>query len=300
MWSRTACAVLLVLAVPSAPSPASADDDPQTWQWPRFRAWEYAATAALGAEALTVRFVLDWDEDPTWEGGILFDDWALDHLTVESEGAFDAWQIAGDVGFYGSLVWAVADPLTAGLVADWDVATQMLLLNAGAYAFYGAVLWTTQFFVRRARPMTELCETDPQEARRRQLICEPEERIRSFGGGHVGAATTTASLTCLHHGNLDLYGDAGDAIACGATVAAAGVTFVARTVQAKHFLTDNILGVLLGLVSGGLLPYALHYAHDELVLDEADAQTDGPRLLGVSVSPELDSRGVTVELSGTL
>ncbi len=305
MRIRSTLASLLAASALLGPGLAHADegDAVPRWEWPRFQWWEYVGTAALGATALTVRFAIDLDEDPTWDAdGILGDDWVLDHLRAEDPDAYDAWTLAGDIPYYGSLIWPVLDPLAVGAVdGGWDVASQMFLINVEAYAFFAAVLWTTQHFVRRERPNVDLCD-DPQEAQRFDVSCAGPNRIRSFIGGHTGVVTMNAALTCLHHGEMDLYGDAGDALACGAWIVGAGVTFVSRTVNATHYLSDNVLGVGLGLISGGLLPWALHYAHDLVDVVDLDplGDGDGPRIVGASVTPDFAGGGLEIEVKGTL
>lgn len=309
--------VASAIALALAPTTAAAEDfddlehgDPDAWneRWQRFQLWEGITTAALFAEALTVRFGLEWNEDPTWEGGILFDDWASDNFGVYEDQAdrstYDAWVLAGDIPFYGSLAWPVLDPLSvAAIHGDWDAPTQMLLMNLEAYAFYAAALWTTQYVVRRERPSSDaLCETQPERAEDMGIACNGADRVRSFMGGHVGAVTLNAALTCMHHGQMDLYGAAGDGVACGAWVAAAGLTFVSRTVTGKHYLTDNVLGAGLGLFSGIAIPYFLHYAHDHALVEDFDdrPRDDGPRVVGVTLKPNLGNRGLELNVMGTL
>lgn len=316
---RTLRNLLLASAIALALAPTTAaaesfdlehgDDDAWNERWQRFQLWEGVASAALLAEAFTVRFGLEWSDEPTWEGGILFDDWAIDNFGVfddqSDRSAYDAWVLAGDIPFYASLAWPVLDPLSvAAIHGDWDAPTQMLLMNLEAYAFFSAAIWTTQYFVRRERPSSDaLCETDPDRAEAMAISCGGADRNRSFMGGHTGAVVLNAALTCMHHGHMDLYGAAGDGVACGAWVAAAGLTFASRTVTGKHYLTDNVLGTGLGLFSGIAIPYFLHYAHDHALVEDFDderAQDDGPRVVGVTLKPNIGNRGLELNVMGTL
>lgn len=295
---------VIALSVLTFPAEVSAQEQSPRWDpdWPRFQSWEYAGMAVLGAEAFTVRFALDWDEEPDWETGILFDEWVLEHVVADDPSARDAWRWAGDVPYWAGLAWPVIDPLTVGLAhGTWDIAAQMLLMNLESFAFFSAALWTTQYLVARERPLADLCDGQRELAREMGVSCDEEKQVRGFIGGHTGVVTTTAALTCMHHGQMDLYGETGDAVACGAAIAAAAVTFTSRTVIGSHYATDNVLGVGLGLVSGGLLPWLLHYAHDDDVPDVADSsQPTGPRLMGASVTPDETGQGVRLQLLGVL
>jgi hypothetical protein len=281
-----------------------ADDDEWNERWPRFRWWEGVATVALAAEAFTVRFALELDQRSTVTGGLLFDDRVYEALNPRNDDVYHAWVFAGDVPFYASIAWPLLDPLSvAAATGDWDAPTQMLLMNMESYSFLAAALWTTQHFVRRERPhSTDLCADDPQRASDREVSCGPE-RNRAFLGGHTAVVVMNASLTCLHHTQMDLYGDAGDALVCGTWIAAAGVTFASRTVTGKHYLTDNIFGTGLGLVSGLAIPYLLHYAHDHMLVEDLEdpaPQPDGPQVVGVSLQPDFGERGLELSVHGTL
>ena len=307
LFVATALATLL-MAIPTASAQSEGTDDAEleaqgVWDpaWPEFRWWEYVGTGVLLAEAFTVRFALEWKEEANWTGGVLADDWALDEFRADDPQNYDRWVVAGDIPFYASLGWAALDPVLSGAASgDWHAAGQMTLMNLEAFAVYTSLLWTTQYFVRRQRPQARLCD-DEELANRRDVSCEGPDRYRSFLGGHTGVVATNAALTCLHHTQMDLYGDVGDATVCGAWVAATGVTFVSRTVTGKHYLSDNVLGLGLGALSGLLVPYALHYGHDHMDVGEDEdppPPIDGARVTGASVSPSLT--GLTLKLNGTL
>lgn len=265
--------------------------------WPRFRWWEYVGTGVLAAEAATVRFGLEWKTDGNWTSGLPGDDWVLEQVRTDDDDTYHRWVLTGDVPFYASMGWAAVDPVLSGAASgDWTAAGQMTLMNLEAYAVYASVLWTTQYFVRRERPQADRC-SDPRIADQRGVTCDEADRYRSFLGGHTGVVTTSAALTCLHHTQMDLYGEAGDAVACGAWIAAAGVTFASRTVTAKHYPSDNLFGVGLGLLAGWLVPYALHYGQDTGTGEEHESVAEPePTVTGASLSPT--RAGATVGLTG--
>src|SRR5690606_3998795 len=83
----------------------------------------------------------------------------------------------------------------------------------------------------------------------------------AFIGGHTGMVTTTASLTCLHHSYMPLFGGGvRDVFPCALWIAATMVTFTSRSFTGAHYLSDNLFGVGLGGLSGFIVPWALHYA----------------------------------------
>jgi len=83
------------------------------------------------------------------------------------------------------------------------------------------------------------------------LIEDPVQSIQDLGG---------AGLTCAHHRHLPLYGGGWPDVAiCVATLAAASSTAVLRVMSDRHYSSDALLGVGIGLASGWGLPEWLHY-----------------------------------------
>ena len=88
----------------------------------------------------------------------------------------------------------------------------------------------------------------------------PVDYNQSFVSGHTAIAFTGAGLTCAHHRHLPLYGGGWPDVAiCVATLAAASSTAVLRVMSDRHYASDSLLGIGLGLVSGWGLPEWLHY-----------------------------------------
>lgn len=241
--------------VPAAAQPAAAHD-PWPENVPRFRWWEYAGTAALLGGSLALRFTVDVSGQPTWRGGILLDEATHEALFIDTPHRFRAWRTVGDIGYLSSFAWSVADPVIAGLAYDWGAALQMTMFNLEAFAVYSTVLSVSQIVVRRQRPSTGVCD-DPQLAGELGVSCgEGNANVnRSFIGGHAGTVATAATLTCLHHANLPLWGSPGaDALPCVTWSAMAGLVFTSRTLTGQHHATDNLLGLVVGTLSG-FVPY---------------------------------------------
>lgn len=242
---------------------AAAHADPQVeWNpaWHRVRPWEYVAGPALVTGALIVRFAGP-QPDTTWNSGILFDDAVRDAVAVRGD-ARHPIALTGDIAFFGAMGYRLVDSvILPGLIhGNHDVALQMSFIDLESFGIVGAVLWGTQVFVGRARPYQRTCGADPEFAARFS-DCEPSnDWNRSFIAGHPAVGVTAAALTCLHHAHMPLYGGgAGDGLACGVTIAAATVNGMTRVLAEKHYASDLIFGVSLGLVAGYVVPKTLHY-----------------------------------------
>ena len=105
---------------------------------------------------------------------------------------------------------------------------------------------------------------------------------------------TAASLVCMHHIHLELYGDpALDYGICGLALASAGTVGALRIVADKHWTSDVLVGTGIGLLSGLGVPYLFHYSQPA----EADADLD-PAPVQVAVAPVLDRDSVGVGARG--
>ncbi len=283
-------------------SPAAAGEWDERWPEtvPRFRWWEYFGTASLLATGLALRFTVDTSGEPNWRGGILFDDAVYEATLVDEADTASHWRIAGDVGFYSSFVWSTIDPVTVGMARDWETAGQMFWMNLEGWAVFSATLSVAQIAVRRERPATHLCDDDPARAEALKVSCDRSSSNpnKGFIAGHTGSAATAATLTCIHHAELGPYGHpAADAAPCATMWALTATTAASRIAVGKHYLTDTILGIGIGIGSG-LVPYALHYAQEEP--SEKWAGSDPPLVAptGVAVSPH--AHGVELVVQGVL
>ena len=233
-------------------------------EWPRFRPWEYGLTAGAAAIAVGARLVVR-DPPATWRGGILFDDGVRDVLAVRDEPARVVVAISTHVFAATSVAYNVFDStIVPGEVHDdWDLAGQMILIDAESYAVMTAILFSTQVFVGRERPIVRRC-SDPK-VRQSDRACDPQDsqRNRSFIAGHTALGFTAAGLTCAHHTHIPLYGGgAPDTLACAGALGWASLLGVGRVMSDNHYPTDTLLGAALGLAAGWLLPVALHYGFE--------------------------------------
>lgn len=264
---------------------------------PRMRWWEYAGGAALLGGSLAIRFAVDVSGEPTWKNGNAFDDAVYEAVLIESPFRYDAWRTVGDLAYYSGFTWAVLDPLIAGIAYDWGTALQMTMMNLEAFSVYSMILNVSQAIVRRERPVRREC-ADPVKANALQVNCADDspDANRSFIGGHTGTVATSATLTCIHHANIRLWGSPGaDALPCVTMAAMTATVFTSRTLTGRHALSDNLLGVGVGVFSG-LVPWALHYAIPKFEGHAADSAVARPT--GALVVPT--DRGFSLQLSGVL
>jgi membrane-associated phospholipid phosphatase len=231
------------------------------WQpaWPRVGIAEYVVTGTMLGGVAVGLFALPQRAD-AWEGGILFDDALRDEVVLGNRGDRETAVLVGDVLYYGLSAYPlVIDVGVAALAVhrDPEVAWQMFAIDAQAFALTGLVSTFTQKLVGRDRPFADRCAGDPEY----DHDCDdPANRSQSFISGHTAMAFTGASLICLHHAHLPLYGGgAPDLLACSLAQAGAVGVAVSRIVADRHYFSDALAGASLGLLSGLILPELLHY-----------------------------------------
>jgi membrane-associated phospholipid phosphatase len=136
-----------------------------------------------------------------------------------------------------------------------DLALQMTWINAQALAFTALAQTVVSAGAGRERPFGESCPAIPVPG----SSCASSDRYRSFFSGHTSIAFTTAGLICMHHHFVPLYDDGvGERLTCAAAVGAAAATGVLRTVADRHYLSDVLVGMGIGAVSGVGIPW-LYY-----------------------------------------
>lgn len=291
---------VLFLCVCLSPLPTRAEDRRRA-ERPRpplrdIDAAEAAFTGVLSAGILTAALVPGAEDvDPAWQGGILFDDALRDALVLGSAGDRRAASLASDAMVLGlTAVPALLDAVVmAWLVrGDPELMGRMLLIDLQAHAFAQGITSLVKRSTRRERPLARGCREDP-ERRANDPSCEgqadPGMEPASFFSGHTSLAFTSASLICLHHTELGLFGPEGDAATCATGMAIASTVGLLRILADKHYASDVLLGAGVGILSGWLVPWLLHYD----VLDE-------PRL-GVrgTIAPMVDEDRIGAQIFGT-
>jgi membrane-associated phospholipid phosphatase len=189
-----------------------------------------------------------------WRGGILFDDDVRDALRIDSLRGRYFVRDMSDVGVSLASTWPF---LVDALVTAWwyrgraDLARDMALVSAEAFAIAAAVQGGANIVGSRERPFGRLCGTEIPE---KSVDCEPDVRYRSFFSGHATLAFTSAGLLCANHLGLGLLGKPWDVATCVGGFAVATATGVFRVMSDMHYATDVGLGALVGTAAGLAVP----------------------------------------------
>lgn len=266
----------------------------------RLRPWEYAIGPVLIAGAFTMYLALP-DPDYDFSYGIRFDRVVQDAISVRSDTYRRIADVIGDVGFHGSMIYrGLEDIFVVGLARDgWPVASQLVGIDTMAFGLVGAVVWGSQVFIGRQRPSAYYCQTEPGYAEQFGG-CTRYGANRSFLSGHFAAAVAGASLTCLYHDRFQIYRRprAGRG-ACGATIAMAVLTGIARSTADGHWATDMVGGGALGFLAGWVLPRAVlfGFGDDDEVAPEP-APDGRAAQLSVRVQPFFDQTAGGLETRG--
>ncbi len=255
-----------------------------------------AFSGVLSASILSASIVpLPIHRSASWQGGILFDDATRGGLQL---GSPSARQLAASISD-GLVLGLTAVPvlLDAAIMAwlvrgDPELMGRMILIDLQAHAFAQGLTTIFKYAVGRERPMARGCREDAQR-RREDPTCDsrpdPEIAPESFFSGHTSLAFTSAALICLHHTELGLFGPEGDAAACATGMALASTVGILRILADRHYATDVILGAGVGILSGWLVPWLLHY-------DVADAA--GLEGTSATLAPMIDGQNIGVQLFG--
>lgn len=211
-WTAAALAAAAGLCASTAGAQPAEPAPTPDWTYPVFRPAEYVATGLLGAAAIGVYFFAKEQSSPHWTGGILFDDAVRDAARLRNPSAREAARTASNVTAIASSVVAVGvDSLIVPLLRRRPTtASQLVLIDAEAFAFSSLLTTSTFDLVGRARPSYADCQRDPSFDR----LCNSAP-YASFWSGHTAQAFTAAGLSCAHHAYAHVYGDPlADALGC--------------------------------------------------------------------------------------
>ena len=228
-----------------------------SWDFPHFRAEEYAAASAVSVLALSVQFGSERLPDGSWNGGILGDYEFRALLRASSADSRHTAAEVSDVLWPAAQWYPLVDSLLVPLAFDrgnTEVAFQMTMLNWQAEGFVFLLTRASHRLVGRRRPSAQGCEERGD--------CPPPDDggNASFVGGHASMAFAGAGLTCAHHQAMPLYGAGWDPATCAVAVAIASATGVLRIVADKHWTSDVVAGAGLGFGIGYGMPMLLHYS----------------------------------------
>ncbi|MDB4934257.1 MAG: uncharacterized protein JWP87_1229 [Labilithrix sp.] len=280
---------------PPSVEPTASRNSEVAWRpsWKRFSTAEYILTGALFAGTAAFVFLGDPDAEPNWRGPILFDKGVRNGLRLSTRDGRRAAQTVGDAFYYGGLAYPfLVDVVAVTLIGHQkpDVAAQMALIDAEAFAITGFLSFLSNATIRRQRPYLRECGAGKPD--QGFPACETGGQGEGFFSGHTAIAYTGAALTCSHHAHLPLYGKsgAGGTIACISMLAGATAGGTARLLADKHYATDVLVGAGIGLASGFLVPL-LHYRGGNDAAAEASAKPSDLRVMPVPML-SLDGGGM--------
>ena len=277
---------------PPSAAPPSGDGHRLHWEYPRFRLWQYAASAAISGLNWYIEANGSPYPDSRERGAIALDLAARNVLRVSSASGRQKVAEISDYLWHGTQYFGVAEAIVVPLAFDrgnFDVAWQATMVNwqVIGLAFLGTRL--THLTLSRARPSEFGC-SDEADARRPCKSAGP-----SFLSGHTSMSAAGAASSCWHHFALKLYGGGWADTAVCATLATSTVAIgVMRVAADKHWVTDVITGMALGTGIGLGVPYLLHYNNRIAPLGAGIL----PR--NVALFPSFDSDGFGVSLGGWL
>lgn len=257
------------------------------WHWKRVHWGEIVGTAALTAGAIAIGQVEA--RDARWTGDNAFDNGFRNRLKVDGA-AQEAISRASDVLALTLISFPVlVDSVGVALIGDKnkEVAGQLFAIQAQAFAMTGFLTNATKAAASRERPYAQgqdCNELDPD--------CGSGANV-SYFSGHTAFAFTGAGLTCVTHKHLELFGRVGDPLACASTLTLASATAVFRVMADAHWATDVLTGAGVGLFSGWLMPWLLHFRHD------TTERHDSPMRALKFVSPYGGRHELGLSLAGT-
>lgn len=261
--------------------------------WRRVGWPEYVAIPVLGGATVAMLALASTESEPDWSGPILFDEPARDLFVFHSTSGRNTARTISDVLFVGSIIHPVV--VDNFIVAWWvrkapDVAWEMFVINAQAYALTLALNTLTKRITARGRPWRDRCPDDTGE-----FPCDSPPGA-SFYSGHAAVTATGAGLLCAHHTQLSLYrNDVLDAGSCILGIAGTIVTGATRMASDQHWASDVLMGHLMGYLSGYLMPTLLYYREFHFTPHPVETLPQAPSAPVVAVLPIATDR--TLQLS---
>ncbi len=261
---RFAMALIAIVASCTAAS-VRAQDHRLEWSddWARAHPASYAVVGSAVAGALLFDFVWDPGPEALVRGPTAFDAAWRGRLMAQSEEDRERAATLSDVLLGLLILWPFVDSLAVAGLGDMnsDVAWQLSMLAIEAYAADFLLSTIAKELVARERPHGARCSLEDRLAN--PARCGPSGRLRSFYSGHASAAFNAAGVVCMTHVHMPLYAStAADWFACGSALVTASVVVALRVIADRHYASDVLIGALLGLATGALLPYLLHFAWD--------------------------------------
>jgi membrane-associated phospholipid phosphatase len=219
-----------------------------------------AATALAALCCLCASAASEAQPRPRWIGGLAMDrdaSRALRATDAPTRRAADtvSWVVVG--GLMAAPV-AVAASATLERAAPVTAAGEALIALAIPYASTALLGFAAKYAFARERPYATREGLLRRCARGDERGCD-WDRNGSFPSLHSALGFAAAGALCVQTLRFGSQG-AGDAIGCGLATMSATVGATLRMVADKHYVTDVIVGSLLGLGISTALSWAVHFA----------------------------------------
>lgn len=254
--------VLLLLTV----APAAAEAQPQL-RWSEAHARVHPASYVAQTSGVAAALIFDQayhpPPDAAFRGSWLLDGDLRDALLGGAPDEREMAAAVSDALLIAMIAWPVFDSLVvAGAIrGSSDVAWQLMSISTEVIAADFIASTMLKWLIDRERPHGQECTVEDRALRPGR--CGRRGRTRSFYSGHASAAWSYAGAICMNHMHVPLYGEeAADTFACGAAMMTASIIGVLRVIADRHWATDVLIGSVVGLATGLLLPYLLHYGWD--------------------------------------
>lgn len=262
----------------------------------RFGLWDYLGTGVLTGAYYLVEFTQKGPTSATWAGNLPLDRPARDLLAGSSHRDRELSHKWSDYLWYSSVAYPVLDSLITPSVRSggFEVSWNMTLMNFQSFMLVSLLIRMPHKWIGRLRPDAIGCANDPHYS----VHCGNDGLFVSFPGGHVAVSMTGAGLSCAHHLHGHLYGSPlADGTACAAALGVASTVGYLRMRADSHWLSDQLVGTSLGLLSGYLVPTLLYYhpfwERRKPPVQQRDATPSVPR---VALMPWLDQQTIGAAL----
>jgi|GEM_PF-855710 len=225
------------------------------WHYKRVHWAEGLTAGVLGIAAIAIQFS-PIDVGPHWTRNNAFDDWFQRRLIAPSEKQQRYAKASDALSATSSAFPVLVDLIGMTLIGDRnkDVGLQVFAIQAQAFAITGFVTGLVKLSGRE-RP----CGQSADSASGSTECSDPNQ---SYFSGHTSLAFTGAGLTCVEQQHFRFFGRVGSPIACAGVLALATTTGVFRVVANRHWMSDVLTGAGVGLLTGWLMPWLMHYRHD--------------------------------------
>jgi membrane-associated phospholipid phosphatase len=252
-------------------------DSLRSQRWAPMQGHDYWTLGAFSAAAIGVS-TLPNRGTGGWGSGILLDDSARSALRSSSDGGrADAASLSDKTVALAALSPFLIDAIGFQWLGAGDHAGALstAVLSAQAIALNVFLSELTKREIRRKRPIQVACENGSAQ----DSLCGSTDAYRSFFSGHTSLAFTGAGLVCLNHKKLNITGGSRstDAWVCGGALALATTTGILRITADRHYASDVLVGAVVGLFSGYIMPILLH--------EPESTQASGPQVTW-SIAPQ--------------